>query len=307
MDRRPVAEGPRASGDGTISWHEVLAETRARLAGSGLDQPTATREARWIVEEASGASSTVDFDSSATVRGMAHHDAMVERRCAGEPLQYVLGHWPFRGLDLMVDRRVLIPRPETELVAGLALAEVDRLAVGRDPVAEPVLVADLGTGSGAIGLSVASERVGTRVWCTDVSPDALAVARANCTGLGRPAQRVTVVEGSWFDALPGDLRGRFGVIASNPPYVADDDALPPEVVAWEPGGALFAADRGMADLRVLVDGVWDWLVPGGALVLEMAPDQTGPMAEAARVAGYMDVSVHRDLADRDRVLVARRP
>ncbi len=306
MDRRPVPEAPGAPGEGTISWHEVLVETRDRLAGSGLDQPTATREARWIVDEASGATSTADLEALATVRGMAHHDAMVERRCAGEPLQYVLGHWPFRGLDLMVDRRVLIPRPETEVVAGLALGEVDRLAAGHDPSVEPVLVADLGTGSGVIGLSVAAERVGTRVWCTDASADALAVARANCVGLGRPAQRVTVVGGSWFDALPDDLRGRFGVIASNPPYVAEDDVLPPEVVDWEPGGALFAAERGMADLRLLVDGAWDWLVPGGALVLEMAPDQTGPMAEAARVAGYVDVSVHRDLADRDRALVARR-
>ena len=165
---------------------------------------------------------------------------------------------------------------------------------------------DLGTGSGAIGLSVAVERVGTRVWCTDVSPDALAVARANCAGLGSPAQRVTVAEGLWFDALPVDLRGRFEVIASNPPYVAPDEDLPAEVLDWEPGGALFSDDRGMADLRVLVSGAWDWLAPGGALVLEMAPDQTGLIAELAQATGYVEVSVRRDLADRDRALVARR-
>ena len=292
--------------EGAISWREVLVETESRLVGSGHDRATAVREARWIVEEASGSTSVAELEVLATVRGMAHHDAMVERRLGGEPVQYVLGRWPFRALDLMVDRRVLIPRPETEVVAGLVLDEVDRLAAGRDPAVEPILVADLGTGSGAIGLSVAVERVGTRVWCTDVSPDALAVARANCAGLGSPAQRVTVVEGLWFDALPVDLRGRFEVIASNPPYVAPDEHLPAEVLDWEPGGALFSDDRGMADLRVLVDGARDWLAPGGALVLEMAPHQTGLIAELAHTTGYVEVSVRRDLTDRDRVLVARR-
>ena len=292
--------------EGAISWREVLVETESRLVGSGHDRATAVREARWIVEEASGSTSVAELEVFATVRGMAHHDAMVERRLGGEPVQYVLGRWPFRTLDLMVDRRVLIPRPETEVVAGLVLDEVDRLATGRDPAVEPILVADLGTGSGAIGLSVAVERVGTRVWCTDVSPDALAVARANCAGLGSPAQRVTVAEGLWFDALPVDLRGRFEVIASNPPYVAPDEHLPAEVLDWEPGGALFSDDRGMADLRVLVDGARDWLAPGGALVLEMAPHQTGLIAELAHTTGYVEVSVRRDLTDRDRVLVARR-
>ena len=155
-------------------------------------------------------------------------------------------------------------------------------------------------------MSVAVERVGTRVWCTDVSSDALAVARANCAGLGSPAQRVTVAEGPWFDALPVDLRGRFEVIASNPPYIAADEDLPVEVLDWEPSRALFSDDRGMADLRVLVNGAWDWLAPGGALVLEMAPDQTESIAELAQTAGYAEVSVYRDLAEHDRVLVARR-
>ncbi len=305
-----MPEAPEVPEAGTISWREVLAETEGRLLAAGHDAGSALRESRWIVEEASGASTesaASELDVLVTVRGMAHHDAMVERRLAGEPLQYVLGCWSFRTLDLMVDRRVLIPRPETEVVAGLALAEVDRLAAGRDPSTEPVLVADLGTGSGAIGLSVAAERVGTRVWCTDASSDALAVARANCVGLGRPAQRVTLAEGSWFDALPGDLRGRLEVIVSNPPYVAADDDLPAEVADWEPDAALYAVDRGTADLRVLIEGASDWLVPGGALVLEMSPDQTGPMADLARSVGYVDVVVHRDLAGRDRALVGIHP
>ncbi len=299
--------------EGTISWREVLAETEGRLLAAGHDAGSAVRESRWIVEEAFGvlgvsrAMSPAEMEALVTVRGMAHHDAMVERRLAGEPLQYVLGRWPFRTLDLMVDKRVLIPRPETEVVAGLVLDEVDRFAVGRDLSSEPVLVADLGTGSGAIGLSVAVERVGTRVWCTDASSDALAVARANCVGLGRPAQRVTLAEGSWFDALPVDLWGRLDVIASNPPYVARDDGLPSEVADWEPDAALYADDQGTADVRVLIEEAPGWLAPGGALVLEMAPDQIGVMADLARSSGFVDVVVYRDLADRDRALVARRP
>ena len=296
--------------EGTVAWRAVLAETEGRLAAAGLP----VREARWIVEEASGCATAADLDELATVRGMARHDAMVERRLAGEPLQYVLGRWAFRTLDLMVDRRVLIPRPETEVVAGLALLEVDRRVEGR-PVGgdgDPVRVADLGTGSGAIGLSVAAERLGTRVWCVDASADAVVVARANCAGLGRPARRVVVSEGSWFDGLPDDLAGRLDVVVSNPPYVAPDDYLPSEVVDWEPDSALFAPDdgalgAGTSALRILVDGAPAWLAPGGALVLEMASDQTSAMASYAEATGYVDVAVHPDLAGRERAMVARRP
>ena len=113
---------------------------------------------------------------------------MLRRRIAGEPIQYVLGHWAFRGLDLMVDGRVLIPRPETETVVEVALRELDRLG-GRD---RPTTVVDLGTGSGAIALAVATERVRTRVWATDSSDEALQVARANLAGIGRSAARVQV-------------------------------------------------------------------------------------------------------------------
>lgn len=289
----------------TVSWREVLLETQKQLVEAGHAGEDAAREARWIVEEASGFSSVSEFDGLVTVRGMSRHDAMLGRRLTGEPLQYVLGRWPFRTLDLMVDRRVLIPRPETELVAGLAILEIDRIASLHGTATKPLLVADLGTGSGAIGLSVAVERVGTRVWCTDASPDALAVARANCVGLGRPAERVMLTEGSWFEALPVDLLGELNVIASNPPYVSADDALPVEVADWEPHAALYASDRGTADVKTLIAGARDWLSPGGALVLEMAPSQTKPMSDLARSVGFVDVTVHQDLANRDRAVVAR--
>ena len=122
--------------------------------------------------------------------------SMVQRREAGEPVQYVLGHWAFRQLDLMVDRRVLIPRPETEIVVEVALQELARLEV------EAPVIVDLGTGSGAIALSIASERSRVVAWATDISRDALAVASANLAGLGaQTVGRVQLVQGNWWEAL----------------------------------------------------------------------------------------------------------
>jgi release factor glutamine methyltransferase len=281
---------------GTITWREVLAESTERLGAVGLP----SQEARWIVEEIGG----FDLDDLVTRRGMARHDELLRRRLSGEPLQYVLGHWSFRTLDLMVDPRVLIPRPETEAVVGHALDEFDRIVAGRSGEA---LVVDLGTGSGAIGFSIAVERVGARVWCTDRSPDALAVARANLSGIGRPARRVSLAEGSWFDALPGDLRGRLDLLVANPPYVAAGEPLPPEVADWEPHAALVPGNDGTEDLDVIVDGAPVWLAPGGSLVLELDPRQVDRLAERASAVGLVEVEARPDLAGSDRALVARRP
>ena len=287
----------------SIAWREVLAETTARSDRAGLP----TVEARWIVEEAGGLDPTDEgsgLDDLVTERGMARHDDLLRRRLAGEPLQYVLGHWSFRTLDLMVDPRVLIPRSETEAVVGHALDEFDRVATGRS---DGVRVADLGTGCGAIGLSIAVERTAAHVVCTDRSPDALAVARANLTGLGRPARRVALVEGSWFDALPGELRGRLDLLVSNPPYVGAGEPLPPEVVDWEPHAALVPGIDGTEDLDLLVDGAPAWLARGGALVLELDPRQVDRLAQRAAAVGLVDVEARPDLAGRDRALVARMP
>lgn len=298
-----TGESSARPGDGTVTWGEVLEATTRRLADAGL----AAQEARWIVAEASGLGVGGDHlgDSGelVTVGGMSRVDAMVERRLAGEPLQYVLGSWSFRTLDLMVDRRVLIPRPETEAVVGHALDEFDRLA-DRSP---EVRVVDLGTGSGAIGLSIAAERVSARVWCSDVSTDALAVARANLAGLGRPAMRVTVVEGSWFEALPPELVGGLDMVVSNPPYVATGEALPSEVADWEPGPALTAGPLGTEHLEMIISEAPAWLRAGGALILELSPEQAVPMADHAYSAGFADAEVRPDLTGRPRALVARRP
>lgn len=290
---------------GTIAWGELLVEAQQRLESVGFDGRQAQREARWIVEEASGFES-FEFHGGlkelATIRGVGRFDRMLTRRTAGEPIQYVLGHWPFRNLDLMVDRRVLIPRPETEVVAGAALDELRRLT---GVVANP-LAADLGTGSGAIGLSLAAEHPTVRVWLSERSAEALEVARANLAGLGRPAARVNIVEGSWFEPFGPDLLGQFSVIVSNPPYVPAGVPLEPSVAEWEPHAALYAGDSGLDDLLHLVAEAPAWLRPEGALVLELSPEQAETVLDEA-LARFVEAHIVPDLAGRARAVIARHP
>jgi release factor glutamine methyltransferase len=220
-----------------LPWRQLRDESRERLRASGVGDPD--QEVRWIIERASGRTASeqvASLDDPVTEREVRFVDQMVHRRASGEPLQYVLGRWGFRTLDLLVDQRVLIPRPETEVVAGLA---IDALRRGGTLV-------DLGTGSGAIALSAAAERwPDLEVWATDASSDALAVARANLAGLGRRASVVRLVEGDWYAALPDELRGRVDVLVTNPPYVSAGDPLPPEVADWEPHGALVSGPTGL--------------------------------------------------------------
>lgn len=283
--------------DDTVNWRELWAQTSAAVGSRA--------EARWLCEVASaldGDEFLAGLEQPATERMVSHLDAMVARYRAGEPLQYVLGRWAFRRLDLLVDRRVLIPRPETELVAETAIG----LCRGCRP---PIVAADLGTGSGAIGLALATELPlsGTTVWITDRSADALDVARANLAGIGRAAANVRVAEGSWFEALPTDLRGRLDVVVANPPYVADDDPeLDDKVRAWEPAEALFAGSDGLDDIRAIVRDAPAWLASPGWLVLEIGAAQGPSVAALALDAGFLAVEVRDDLAGRPRIVVARR-
>jgi release factor glutamine methyltransferase len=285
----------------TARWRELRADAVARLAAAGMAD--AAQEVRWIVERASGRSPAEmagEPDAAVTDREARFFEQMVSRRAAGEPLQYVLGAWGFRTLDLMVDRRVLIPRPETEVVAGLAidaLAALDRHGV----------VVDLGTGSGAIALSLAAERwPHVEVWATDASPDALAVARANLAALGRRATVVRLVEGDWFAALPKQLRGEIDVLVSNPPYVATTEELPAEVADWEPTAALLSGPDGLDDLRRIIREAPTWLGPTGVLVTEIGETQGAAVRDLAAEAGFTHTCIEPDLTGRDRALVARR-
>ncbi len=286
-------------------WRDLVDEATAKIEAAGVPDPASS--ALRIGQAATGTSGgewLEVVDQDATKRQLGAFDAMVGRRCEGEPLQYVVGAWGFRTLDLFVDRRVLIPRPETESVAGAAIDELTRLR-GRDRDRE-LLVADLGTGSGAIGLSLAAEVADIDVWLTDVSDDALAVARANLAGLGRRGGRVRLADGSWFDALPSELAGRFDLVVSNPPYVGAGDEIETQVVEWEPALALFADDDGTAHLRTLIAESPSWLVDDGVLVLEMAPAQVEPMA--AFGSNYFGrVEIITDLSNRQRGLTLHHP
>jgi release factor glutamine methyltransferase len=302
-DRTEVPSDPAGTQTGRT---ELIAEVATRVG--------AAREAAWIVERAE--SVAPDDPSAAGALALA----MADRRASGEPLQYVLGTWQFRNLELQVDRRVLIPRPETEQVVEVALAESARIAAGRSAGDGPLVCVDLGTGSGAIALSLAVEGgagAQLEVWATDVSAGALEVARANRDRLAvvdrDAAGRVTFAEGSWFEALPARLGRRVDLIVSNPPYVSEEEYvdLDPTVREWEPVQALVAPRgrsgvAGLADVETVVAGAGRWLRPSGALVVELAPSQAYAAIDAARRAGFTRVGTARDLAGRLRMLVAAR-
>lgn len=285
-----------------LTWRQLWRRAAEEL-GSGT-------EARWLVEDVSGLDAAgwlLACDDKAPAGAVRGLDELVRRRKAGEPLQHVLGHWSFRTVEVVVDRRVLVPRPETEVLVAHALACLDRLAPaggGRE-----LLAADLGTGSGVITLSLAAERQDVQVLATDRSREALAVASANLVQLpASAAARVRLYEGDWFAALPADLAGRLDLVASNPPYLAEHewDDLDPVVRDFDPRGALVAGPSGFEALEAVIGQAPGWLGPHGFLLVELAPTQAPAALELARVAGLSEARVEEDLAGRPRVLVATR-
>lgn len=221
------------------------------------------------------------------------------RRARREPLQYILGHTPFRELDLLTDPRVLVPRPETEVLVEEVL-EWTR-AGGRSGLT----ALDVGTGTGAVALSLVAEGPFTRVVATDVDPDALAVARENRARAGMDEQ-VELREGHLLEPVGEE---RFDVIVSNPPYVAEGEmeALEPEVREWEPAGALVAGPEGTEVLDALVRGASAHLRAGGLLALEVGLGQARSVAERMRAAeGLGEPRVRRDLAGRERIVLVDR-
>ena len=281
------------------TWRELERQARQRLGD--------VQEARWLVQQASGSSGAewlAGLDEKAPDRCIPYVEQMLDRRAAGEPLQYVLGRWGFRRLDLSIDRRVLIPRPETEQVVEHAIAELTRLRLA---TGKPPRVVDLGTGSGAIALSLAVEVAEAEVWATDLSDDALIVARANLAGVGgMAATRVRIVGGRWYDALPPELAGRVDMVVSNPPYLASRelDDLDPAVSRWEPTGALVAGPTGLEAIEEVVGGARRWLREPGAVVVELAPAQAEVAVALALGAGFSRAVVRPDLSGRPRALVA---
>jgi release factor glutamine methyltransferase len=308
--RTPPDAADASAGAGEVGTRPLSAELTAVLGG-------ARHDARFILDEVLGVGPGDRRPDVVPAAAAAAARSMAARRAAGEPLQYVFGHWAFRRLDLRVNPSVLIPRPETEQVVEIALSEARRiLAAG--PKARLVAV-DAGTGSGAIALALATELGAAAlegIWATDTSPAALGVARANleaCRHAGAgPLPPMELLEGSWLTPLPGRLQGRVDLVVSNPPYVTEDEwaELPAEVRA-EPRQALVAGPGrqgagGLADVEAVLEQASLWLGRPGAVIVELAPPQAEAATDAARQLGYDEVGVEPDLAGRPRALVARR-
>jgi release factor glutamine methyltransferase len=306
-----------ASPGSAASAEAAAGVTRGALVAELAELLGAPHEARFVVDEAVGRGLFLGQpDVPMGPLGpavIAAARAMAGRRAAGEPLQYVLGHWSFRSLNLLVDRRVLVPRPETEQVVEVALAEARRLTGDRG-----LVIVDAGTGSGAIALSMAEElgvEGASSVWAVDASADALEVAAANLETVrlqNRAAwPRVALLESDWLSALPAELRGGVDLVVGNPPYVSEEEwpQLDP-VVRSEPRSALVAGaasdgTAGLADVEELLLQSLDWLARPGTVVLELAPHQADAAIALASRIGYGDVRIEPDLARKPRALVAR--
>jgi release factor glutamine methyltransferase len=281
---------------------ELLRDAEARLAAvTDVPHSDASELLSRLLDTGRGALATMGAHVVAPEQ-RERFAGWLARRLAGEPVQYITGRAAFRDIDLAVDRRVLIPRPETEGLVDAVLEVLDG-ARGRWP--RPAVL-DLGTGSGAIALSIAQEWPAAAVTATDASAGALELARGNAAALGLTG-RVTFALGDWFAAVGADER--FEVVVSNPPYIArsEADALPADVRDWEPHSALFADDEGLADARTILEDAPRHLVAGGLLALELAESHVHEVA--AWLEGAHDwsrVEVREDLAGRPRVLLAYR-
>jgi len=240
----------------------------------------------------------VQFDRPLTPPELAAMRELVKRRQAGESVAYVVGKKEFWGLELAVDRRVLVPRPDTETLVDEALARAAALTA-----AGPVRLADVGTGSGAVAIALAQQRPEAVVYAADVSPDALAVARPNAE---RHGVTVTFLEGDLEEPLRPHLP--FGVVAANLPYIpsADIAGLAPEVRA-EPRLALDGGPDGLELVRRLVAATPPLLEAGGALVLEVGAGQARAAAALLEGAGFADLRIRRDLGQVERVVSGRKP
>lgn len=270
---------------------EVLRRSAAHLAEHG--SPTARLDAELLLGHALGLSRVelyTEFDRPLNEDELVRARELVARRARREPVAYILGEWGFRRLTLAVDRRALIPRPETETVVERALERIRGLAEPR--------VLDVGTGTGAIALAIADEHPGARVTAVDASPDALALAGENAA---RTGLEIELREHDLFTGLPA---GPWDLIVSNPPYVEprELETLMPDVRDYEPHAALVAVGA----VEAVARGAHAALRPGAALVLEVGDGQAPAVAELLGSIGFDSVRATPDLAGRDRVVEGTR-
>jgi release factor glutamine methyltransferase len=277
----------------TVNVAELLREAAGRLSGADARHEAEQLllhvlgvERAWLFAHATDA---VDQDAR------QRFELLVARRAEGHPLAYLVGRRGFWTLDLQVNTATLIPRPETELLVEQALARL--------PDDDMVRVADMGTGSGAVALSIASERPLATVMATDVLGPALAVAVKNAQAHG--LENVWFRRGHWFVALGAD---RFDMIVSNPPYIAAGDPhLAQGDLRFEPPPALASGADGLDAIREIVAGAPEHLVPGGWLLLEHGWDQGEAIRALLEQAGFVDAQTVQDLEQRDRVTLGRLP
>jgi release factor glutamine methyltransferase len=276
---------------------EIIKRTTEFLQKHGVESPRLNAEL--LVGHSLGLKRMqlyLQFERPLAEAELAKIRPLVKRRSEREPMQYVVGTAEFCGMTLKVDRRALIPRPETELLVELVK---ERCA---NP---PAKILDLGTGTGAIALALAKHFSAATVTAVDASAEALALARENATALGL-AERVTFVQSDWFAALAAGER--FDVIVSNPPYLSEAETreTSPEVKGFEPASALTPGPTGDEALRKIIAGAPAWLSAGGLLALETGIAQHVSLSAMLREAGFQNVESRRDLTGRDRFLLATR-
>lgn len=283
---------------------ELVRLAADRLAACGVEN--GRLEAEYLLAHLLGLNRLelyLQYDRPLGEEEVSAYRQSLRRRLRGEPLQYIIGETQFRELRLKVDRRVLIPRPETEVL----VARVLDWAVSAGAAANGALSAvDLGTGSGAIALSLLREGPFTRVVATDICSEALALAAENAEAVDLTAGLELRCGSLWSVFSAGE---QFDVVVSNPPYVAESDgaALPPEVREWEPALALYAGADGLAVLDQVIAGAARHLRSGGLLALEVGENQAGSVARRLGARpGFGKVSIRRDLAGKDRIVLAER-
>lgn len=269
--------------------------TRIRLTEAGV--PTPEVDADLLVRAVTGWSRTralLEPDAPLTEAAQDRLEGLVRRRAAREPLQLILGTVGFRYLELAVRAGVFIPRPETEVLAGEAIARVPDGGV----VVEPC------TGTGAIACAIAAESAASVVVATDISPAAVELATDNARATGAS---VTVLEGDLLEPVDPDLRGRVDVLVSNPPYLttAEVQSSEPEVARWDPPAALAAGPTGHEVTDRLIREALHWLRPGGWLLLEVDSSRAAETASRCTAAGLEQAAVIADLTGLDRIAVAR--
>lgn len=274
---------------------ETLQKAVAFLEKKGV--PQARLSAEWLFAEALGCKRLdlyLRYESIVPEDVLAKLRTWVVRRANREPWQYIVGHAAFLDLELQVDPRVLIPRPETEELVMLLI---------EGATAAPQAIVDLGTGSGAIALALAKAYPEAVVVAVDKSQDALSVARHNAERLGLAA-RIHFLESNWFSAL----EGRFDWIVANPPYLTEDELLgaAPEVKEHEPKTALVALEEGRLDLEVILKGAMDYLNPAGIIALEMGIHHGEGLLRYAQGLGYGNCEVKNDLSGRARYFFAKK-